>query len=285
MRARDEGRRDRVRAQWGTVSATKIAEAEQTSPGAIYRLARELGLKTQPQRPKPLGGMHPAITEGRTKFRSRVISAKKSKRVLVPGKENQKLGHKVTKGRWKGLTIYSLTGHERASCPLSCAQWHTCYGNNLNWSQRVTLDHELRKRLDVELDMLAAKHPQGFLVRLHVLGDFGRNAADGIPYVTFWRDRMRDTPEIHVFGFTAHAPDSAVGGMIMLLNREFPNRWHVRFSGTTRADGYGATVIESLADSRFVVCPIETEHPKAPASCGDCGLCWTMKPPVEFEMH
>lgn len=285
-RQRDEGRRERLREAWGKVSVKQFADAEQTSPGAIYRLARQMGLETRARISRPLRDSHQAIRTGRTRFPNTVISAKKSMRALIEGKENQKLGQKVTKGRWAGLFIKSLTLEERATCPVSCEMWKSCYGNNLHLSRRHILDHELRKRLDVEIDMQAARHSGGFLVRLHVLGDFGRNMVDGEPYVRFWAEKMRETPGMHLFGFTAHQPDSRLGGLIMfLLNEAFPDRCRIRFSGSGLTDGYGAAVIDRLEDSRHVVCPFETDHPKAPKDCGSCGLCWTMDRPVEFLRH
>lgn len=283
---RNEERREQLRAQWGKTSVKVIAEEWGTSPGAVYRMARELGLKTQERKyPTEIKPSHRAIRERTTKYPGRIISAKKSRRALIDGGQNKKLGLRVTKGRWKGLAIYSLTGIERDSCPASCFEWATCYGNSMNWPQRLRLDAELIKRLDVELDMLAAKHPGGFLVRLHVLGDFGRDDDQAEPYVRFWIAKMIELPELHVFGFTAHPPSSLAGQLIIGLNVEFSDRWHVRFSGTDHFHGYSSLVIEQPEDSRHVVCPIETDHPKAPKSCGACGLCWTMGRPVEFVRH
>lgn len=279
-------RKDRLRAQWGQVSVRKIADAEQTSTGSVYRMARQLGLKTKERKyPAALQRDHRALRERSTRYPKSVISAKKSPRVLIDGGQSRKLGRRVTKGRWAGLAIYSLTLPERDTCPSTCREWASCYGNGMHWTRRHVLDAELVKRLDVELDMLAATHPGGFLVRLHVLGDFGRGPADGLPYVAFWTAKMREIPEIHVFGFTAHDPVSPVGQAIMALNREFPERCRLRFSGIVSDDGFGATVIERLADSTHVVCPFETDHPKAPKDCGSCGLCWTMRSTVEFVRH
>lgn len=277
---RNEGRRERMRRDWGSVSVIKLAEREGTSVGAIYRLARELGLSTQTRRySATLRDEHRAIEGRTTKYPHSVISAKASKRVLVSGHENRKLGSKVTKGIWKGMPIYAVTLVERASCPASCREWTTCYGNSMNFARRHVFDAELFKRLDVEIDMLAAKHPGGFLVRLHTLGDFGRDDAEALPYVELWRHKMIETPGLHLFGFTAHTLGSLTGQAIRLLNGEFPARCRIRFSG------HDALVIAAKEDSKHVVCPIETDHPKRPASCGACGLCWAMPGTVEFVRH
>lgn len=277
-------RRERLVAQW-PVNVRKFAEAEGTSVGAIYRMARELGLRTKPRKyPCRLTPSHKAIQNRTTRQPRSITSAKHSKAVLVSGFENRKLGRTVLKGKLAGLPIYHVTLVERATCPPTCSMWNDCYGNNMAFARRHILDAELIKRLDVELDMAAARHG-AFLVRLHTLGDFGKDEIEGIPYVRFWRDKMREICGMHLFGFTAHARDSAVGQAIMGINREFSDRCRIRFSGTESDDGFGAVVIESEADSRHVVCPWETERAKKPKDCGSCGLCWSMRPTVEFVRH
>ena len=282
---RNEERRARLAAAW-PVNVTKFAAAECTSPGAIYRMARELGLGTKPRKhPAKLGQKHKAIQGRTTRQPKSIVSAKHSPRVLVPGSQNRKLGERVTKGKWAGLPIYQVTLIERASCPTSCAVWDRCYGNSMPFARRHILDGELIKRLDVELDIAAARHRQGFLVRLHTLGDFGKDAAEALPYIAFWRGKMAEIPGLHVFGFTAHGRDSAAGAAVMGLNRDFPDRCRIRFSGSASDDGFGAMVIESEADSRHVVCPWEMARAKKPANCGACGLCWSMDRTVEFMEH
>lgn len=284
-RVRNDARRERLIAEW-PVNVRVFAEQENTSPGAIYRLARDLGLKTKARRyDTRLGPLHRAIRGRTTKYPSTVISAKASKRVLVPGSENRKLGKTVTVGRLAGSPIYQVTLVERLTCPITCLTWHECYGNGMNWARRHRLDPELIKRLDVELDIAAARHPGGFLVRLHTLGDFGQGEADGLPYVAFWRAKMLEQPALHVFGFTAHDRASPVGAALMRLNRQFPDRCRIRFSGTASDDGFGALVIDHPGLSRHVICPWESERERKPSDCGACGLCWSMRPTVEFLVH
>ena len=59
--------------------------------------------------------------------------------MLKRGEQNKKLGDKITKGAWKGMTMYSLTLEERATCPSDCQQWDNCYGDNMPFAHRF--DH------------------------------------------------------------------------------------------------------------------------------------------------
>ena len=43
----------------------------------------------------------------------------------------------VTKGRWRGYPVFTLTLEERATCPSYCEQWDECYGNNMPFGARL----------------------------------------------------------------------------------------------------------------------------------------------------
>ena len=219
---------------------------------------------------------HPALVEARTLFPSRVTHPADSPRLLVSGMNSRKIGRLVTKGRWKGMPIYTLTLEERATCPATCREWVTCYGNQMNWARRHIAGLALEGRLIDELVDLADRHPRGFVVRLHVLGDFYSQA-----YVALWRMALEEIPQLRVFGFTAHdAIQSDIGHDVQALNASFPDRCRIRFSGT--AGGDGSLIIDTFADSKHVLCPVQTGKSDC---CGTCGLCWTMNRPVEFVRH
>lgn len=59
---------------------------------------------------------HPALVEGRTIFPSTVVAPADSPRLLVSGTNQRKIGRIVSKGRWKGFPLYTLTLEERATC-------------------------------------------------------------------------------------------------------------------------------------------------------------------------
>lgn len=218
---------------------------------------------------------HPAVREGRTIFPSRVVHPDDSPRLLVSGTNQRKIGVKVTKGRWKGFPLYTITLEERATCPRSCSEWATCYGSNMNWSRRHMHGIDLEVRLIDEIVELERRHPGGFAVRLHILGDFY-----SVAYVNLWRQLLAECPALHVFGFTARQPGTDIGAAVTAMNAESPGRCAIRFSGRD------SLVIDRHEDSEHVVCPAQSD-PKGKRCCGTCTLCWAMPldRPVEFVRH
>ena len=116
--------------------------------------------------------------------------------ILKPGSNNKKLGFKVTSKRWKGKKLYSLTLVERDTCPTSCHHWNDCYGNNMPFAHRFSIEN-LTDKLETELASLNDRHPLGIVIRLHVLGDFY-----SIDYVNFWEDMLFKYPNLCIFGYT-----------------------------------------------------------------------------------
>lgn len=92
---------------------------------------------------------------------------------------------------------------------------------------------------------------------------------------------VAELPELRLFGFTARHPSTAIGSIIADMNGAHPDRCRIRFSGTDQG-GVGAQVIATQADSRHVVCPVQTGKTDC---CGTCALCWSMDRPVEFVRH
>ena len=225
-------------------------------------------------RKNSLNADHPAVVEGRTKYPHSVVDAADSPRLLIEGKNQRKIGNTVVKGRWAGMPIYCLTLEERATCPRSCREWRTCYGNGMNWARRHRDDGQLMPRLHDEIAALSMKHPGGFVARLHILGDFF-----SLEYATFW-DAMLDAYEpLRIFGFTAHPPSDEIGRYLVSMNAEGDRCW-IRFSGALGA--MGSLVIANEAASVHVLCPAQTGKTDC---CGTCGLCWTMQRPIEFVRH
>lgn len=216
---------------------------------------------------------HPAIRGARTIFPSRVMHPDDSPRLLISGINQRKIGVRVTKGRWKGFPLYTLTLEERATCPRTCGEWSTCYGNNMNWSRRHIGGIDLETRLIDEIVDLEKRHPRGFAVRLHILGDFY-----SIAYATLWRHLLAEVPALHIFGFTARQPDDPIARVIASMNADYPGRCAIRTSG------HDSLVIDRIEDSQHVVCPAQTD-PLGKRCCATCALCWTMKRPIEFVRH
>lgn len=219
-------------------------------------------------RPHVLADDHPAAVEGRTLFpRNR---ADPIERLLKSGIHQRKIGSRVTKGRWARMPIYTLTLEERATCPRACQHWQNCYGNNMHWPKRYRHGDALEKRLDVELAWLALKHPRGFVVRLHILGDFY-----SVEYVQAWRRFMYLNPMMRVFGYTARDRWEPIGTALTGMRLTFRDRWWIRWS-----HGDKRTWL-STGDSG-IVCPVQTNKTDC---CGTCGLCWTVKKPIKFLEH
>lgn len=281
-------RNDRIREEWGPRGAAqRLAEEFSTSVGAIKRDAAALGLKSHSRRaPVILGRRHPTIAAKRTNFPSTVVTSAETPRVLAHRLQGGKLGQRVSTGRWRGLKIYSVTLEERATCPSTCPEFRSCYGNNMPLARRHRLDRHLMARIDEEVADLTAKRGRGILVRLHQLGDFGQpeNPELALEYVACWRSLLHDHRKLHVFGYTAHPPTSRIGRAIDALNDDFPDQCRIRFSGHRIGGGRGAFVIErgEQPGKGAFVCLVENEKAK---NCADCALCWQAAGDVAFWRH
>lgn len=237
-------------------------------------LRRHAGFDIEPGRATGLKPDHPALTEKRTIFPKSVMHPDDAPRLLVSGKNNPKLGFKVTKGPRAGWPIYHLTLEERATCPSSCTNWSTCYGNAMPYARRHDASDvlDLACALDTELARLQRLHRKGFLVRLHTLGDFF-----SLEYVRLWMHFIEEYPALHVFGYTANwtgADDPAERDVALLIKAMTDAAWDrfaIRFS-TVAAVAQSAIVVESLEPrTNVLICPAQT---KASECCATCGLCW-----------
>lgn len=225
---------------------------------------------------------HPAARKATTFFPSTVRPTAQVARLLKSGEHSRKLGAVVTKGRWKGFPIFSLTLEERDTCPRSCSEWLTCYGNNMPFSTRILDDGTLTRRLWGELASLNAEHPAGFVVRLHVLGDFF-----SVEYVEFWQQALNDFPALHVFGFTARTAADPIGQALRQLTAAAadPEHEHVRFM--MRFSGWesemmASEVVSSADDARYTVCPAENDPDRC---CATCALCFNSLKSITFIRH
>lgn len=201
-----------------------------------------------------------------------------SARVLKPGGNNKKLGAKVTRGPWKGKRIYYLTLVERATCPRSCHHWDDCFGNNMPFAHRFE-NKGLIYKLEREVDELCAKHPEGIVIRLHVLGDFY-----SVAYVKFWERMLLKHDNLNVFGYTARDQKDKIGNAVYIVGLRYPKRWVVRLSRNAAYQGIGQPrfAAEESFDGESFDCPEQTGKVD---SCGDCGLCWQTTKTVRFLTH
>ena len=223
-----------------------------------------------------LPAFHPAVRGGRSIFASRVFDVDEVDRLLKSGHNSRKIGSFVTKGPRRGWPIFTLTLEERATCPRTCKEYLTCFGNNMQAAERITHGAEMEAQLMRELAGLQREHPAGFMVRLHVLGDFYSE-----DYVAMWSEALDRFPALHVFGFTARLPGTSIGDAIMSLAEEDWERFAIRFSGADLPEK-ASEVLALGDDSQHVICPAQTG---ATQTCGTCALCWHSRRNIAFRRH
>lgn len=222
---------------------------------------------------------HPALLEAHTMYPSSITPIEGANSVLVDGVNAWKIGAQITKGRWRGFRIYTLTLEERATCPISCARWRSCYGNSMHLAKRLVHGSELEERLLHELAIMQSRHPKGFAVRLHVLGDFY-----SVKYVELWRSFLEKFPALHVFGFSArHDIEDPIAVALMALVDDHWLRFAVRFSNAPMSKRSTVTIehpLQKPADA--ILCPQQLGKTNA---CATCALCWQTEKRVAFLMH
>lgn len=224
---------------------------------------------------------HAAIAEARTIFPTTVndVDNPRVKRLLKSGHNSRKIGKVVTKGKLKGFPIYTLTLEERATCPRTCEVFDACYGNGMPYAQRLKHGRAFEEALWNELADKQAAHPHGFLVRLHILGDFY-----SVDYAELWAEALEAYPALHVFGYTARDPDSEIGSVIRELLGYRGDRFHIRFSGWNGPTN-GSVVVDRLSDANgHVVCPAQTD-PTGRRCCANCTFCFATDKTIAFLRH
>ena len=223
---------------------------------------------------------HPAIRDRRTLFRKRITTVKDAPRLLVNGSNSRKIGGTVTKGKWAGMPILTLTLEERRTCWSGCSHFADCYGNKMNWSRRIEHGPELEERLESELRLLNRQHPDGFVVRLHALGDFY-----SAKYVRAWLRWLRLFPALRAFGYSSWPTGSPIGKALSTAVTAHWDRFAIRFSNQGVAER-GATTIyrepEAPRIAEGIICPAQTDRTEC---CGTCALCWQTPANIVFVAH
>lgn len=224
---------------------------------------------------------HPAIMAGRTIYPSTVRPARSSSRwALKSGEHSRKIGGVILKGRWKGFPVFTLTLEERQTCPQSCHHWRSCMGNRMQWSDRVEAGADLEWRLEREVALLDIDHHAGFVVRLHMLGDFY-----SVRYVELWRKLLARHPALHVYGYSARhdAGDPIAVALAKLVADAGWDRFAMRLSNAPQATRSTLSVEHPYqAPHDAIVCP---EQVGKTESCSTCGLCWQSERRIAFVQH
>ena len=227
---------------------------------------------------------HTAIRNGTTLYQKNIFRVEDYKHKVLKPSTNKKLGKRVLKGRLKSLPIYTLTLVERETCTEACEHWADCYGNNMPFGHRFR-PTGLMPRLEVELDALDKKHPNGYLIRLHILGDFY-----SVRYVKFWEKQLLSRPALNIYGYSRHhyGKDNVDGlwsrhigqALLDVRNNIGFDRFAIRFS-MLPSDSLSANTEHNPAPNG-ITCPVQLDKTE---SCGTCGLCWSSKKPITFLDH
>ena len=153
-------------------------------------------------------------------------------------------------------------------------------GNSMHLAQRMQSGPDLEWRLEREIALLDIEHPGGFVVRLHILGDFY-----SVGYVQMWTRLLDQHPALHVFGYTARhdAGDPIAVALIELVKRQW-DRFAVRFSNAQFAP---ATItVEHPLQVLLVRCaaPNKPAAPKAARRAGFAGQRRSASPSFSTEI-
>jgi hypothetical protein len=205
-------------------------------------------------------------------------------RVIKEASSNKKLGKlgkRIQKGRFKDMPMYAVTLEERATCSPTCPNLDICYGDNMPFATRHTPGPELEDALRADVQHLSKKHPKGFVVRLHVLGDFY-----SVEYVQFWFRLLLTYEPLRLFGYTHWQYDHPIGKAVTKLVKHFGDRVAFRRSDKTIADDPLPSAMTIGQNEPpvpgTVICPEQTGRT---AACTTCGLCLDTMVSVSFIDH
>ena len=224
-----------------------------------------------------------AVQEGRTVFVKKVFDVTKyHSNIIKSADHNIKLGkgkYKIKKGRWKGLPMFSLTLEERKTCPFTCQHWTDCYGNGMNYGHRFKADKNLIPRIKYELEQLSQRYPKGFVIRLHILGDFY-----SLEYVGAWESFLEQYLGLRIFGYTAHT-SGPMYIKISNLRRRFGDRVWLRYSKNAAHNDKAPNIMYAVGQEfkgTSFTCP---EILGKTESCLTCAACFQTKKSVKFLDH
>lgn len=223
---------------------------------------------------------NPAFMESRTMFPGMRRDPNDVERALKSGINSAKIGGLIRKGRWKNFPIYTLSIEERATCPMSCRHWRSCYGNNMPFAQRIQHGPALELMLEREVADLAKAHRRGFAIRLHNLGDFYSTA-----YVEMWSRLLTQHPQLHAFGFSArhdYHGDPIARALIDLVGKRW-SRFAIRLSNAP-LEACATVSIEHpyQRPPDAIICPAQLGKTE---SCSTCALCWQTTKRIAFIQH
>ncbi len=178
---------------------------------------------------------------------------------------NKKFGKRTTwrAGSFKNMPLYSLTLEERATCPKDCKMYVPCYGNNTPFATRFKQGFELESRIADELFILDERHPGGYSIRLHVLGDFY-----SVDYVKHWELMLYLHSQLHIFGYTHRTGE--IEKEIDRVFLIFKERFNILQSDKHSTVRPSALTEITPGHENLITCP---EQENKVDGCLDCGYC------------
>lgn len=225
---------------------------------------------------------HPALTEARTIHTKKVRQVTPDVVLIKPASDNGKMGKGISvvqKGIWRGMPLFVLTLEERKSCPSDCMRWAECFGNGTPFAHRFEHGPELEAKLAQEIGALAHLYPHGFVVRLHVLGDFY-----SVQYVGFWFAMLAKYSNLRVYGYTARHGVDPIWTALHRVRIVYGDRFWIRQSRNQSYDRNQPELIYAAQEGTAyaITCPEQTGKTE---SCLTCGLCWAVNTTIEFIDH
>jgi hypothetical protein len=221
---------------------------------------------------------HPAMIDNRPLFTWKIGEPAQGERVIKSGSHNRKLDAGTFRGVDRKHPIMGITLRERTDCPPTCVARDVCTGNKMHYARRFVVGPRFYDFVTRECAELSLDYPDGWLLRLHILGDFV-----SAEYVGFWEQRLVENPPLKIFGFTAHERGNEIGRRIDAVSEKFGwRRFAIRFSGGT-GPTRSAHVLNDLPSEKVVdgfhVCPAKMHWAE---SCSRCGLCWNSELNIGF---
>ena len=220
---------------------------------------------------------HPALIDGHTIYPTTVRGGR-DRWALKSAENTAKIGGEILKGKWTGFPAYTLTLEERQTCPRTCHHWRSCYGNKMQWADRVQAGDDLEWRLVREVALLETYHPNGFAVRLHNLGDFY-----SVEYVETWRTLLARHSALHIWGYSARQNDAIAAALRSLAADAGWSRFAMRWSNGASESRSTITVEHPYqVPAGTIQCPEQTGRTE---SCSTCALCWQSERRIAFIQH
>lgn len=244
-----------------------------------------------PRRVRYGGGLAP---DGGTKFKDMLFTADDPAFELIQQVTSySKLGKRVQKavkdGRQKGLPLATFSLEEGRTCDPKCGLARMCYAGKMGRQRRILYEGVKTDKLMAQA--ICATGPTHY--RINTVGDIpSQSFLEGI----FSAIAVTGST---AFGYTHWQPESELGSMIRQLSDWHWNFFSIRTSylvGSRRPLPERAAVVmeqfnpATLKEHNAVPCPEQLQQTgqktfNHKVNCGNCGLCWTSRRNVAFQLH